>query len=197
MILRDVPFLWGRATQDKEWKEACAEVQSLVDRYIDRALSEKVEIQEKSSPWHASNMFDTTISNQERPFPVLYELIEETQDRRFIRNQLISLFFLARDVNAIAISDLFFHLAQNPQVRTKLRAEILHHDQDLAFESLKSMKYLQAVLNESKRAQRPYPPSYFRNSYITSSQVCASSHPHLSASAHAQMTASSLAAAVP
>lgn len=149
MILRAVPFLFGRVTQDKEWKEACAEVHSLVDGYIDRALSEHAGSQKNDVPQQLSDASSSPLPDRERPFSMLYELVKEIQEKQFIRDQLISLFFPARDANAIAISDLFFQLARNPHVWAKLRVEILRNDEPLTFESLKSMKYLQAVISES------------------------------------------------
>ncbi len=161
MSLRGLPFLWGRATRDREWKEACAEVHAVVDRYIERAFSKQLG---NKAQQHGSDRADDTLpADHERPFSFLNELSKETQDRQFIRDQIISVFFPARDTTAIAISDLFFQLARNPLVRTKLRAEVLVHDEPVTFESLKSMKYLQAVLNESKQDNQTRSPLYLFN----------------------------------
>lgn len=149
MSLRGLPFLWGRATRDREWKEACAEVHAVVDRYIDRALSR--QLNGKPLQHSSDRVGDTLLVDHERPFTFVDELCKETQDRQFIRDQIISVFFPARDATAIAMSDLFFQLARNPLVWTKLRAEVLVKDEPVTFESLKSMKYLQAVLNEGKQ----------------------------------------------
>ena len=138
MALRSVPWLFGRATQDREWRAACAEVHALVDRCIDRALDEEAKL--------AANEGKAL----ERPFSMLHELVKETKDRSFIRDQIISIFFPARDATAIAISDLFFLLARHPAVWKKLRMEVLKNARTLTFENLKSMRYLQIVLRESK-----------------------------------------------
>lgn len=160
MSLRGLSFLWGRATRDREWKEACAETHGVVDKYIERALAEKADSEAKSSPSKdTSETVDSDGSipgDQKRPISFLHELVKETSDRQFIRDQIISLFFPARDASAIAISDLFFQLARNPGVWTKLRSEVLNHEEPLTFESLKTMKYLQAVLNESKPSTYSY-----------------------------------------
>ena len=158
MSLRGLSFLWGRATRDREWKEACAETQAVVDRYIEHALSEKADSEAKSLPQDSSDTIDADSSipaDQKRPVSFLHELVKETNDRQFIRDQIISLFFPARDASAIAISDLFFQLARNPRVWTELRSEVLSHDEPITFESLKSLKYLQAVLTESKQSTYP------------------------------------------
>lgn len=156
MSLRGLPFLWGRATRDREWKEACAATHAVIDKYIERALSEKVNSEAKFSPQRNSDTTDNAIPvDQRRLVSFLHELVKETKDRQFIRDQIISLFFPARDAIAIAISDLFFQLARTPRVWTKLRAEVLSHNGPMTFENLKSMKYLQAVLNESKQSTHP------------------------------------------
>ena len=157
MLLRGLASVWGHAT--REWKDACAEVHAVVDKYIDRALSEQADNEAKSSPQQSSGTASDIIpADRDRPVSFLHELVKETKDRRFIRDQIISLFFPARDAQAIAISDLFFQLARNPRVWTKLRTEVLTHDGPNTFESLKKMKYLQAVLNESKQSTQTKSP---------------------------------------
>ncbi len=152
MSLRGLPFLWGNAKRDRDWKAACAEVHAVVDDYIERAILEQTRSQDKSKPEKSYDAADdASPGDQSRPISFLHELVKETIDRQFIRDQIISLFLSARVATAIAISDLFFLLARNPQVWTKLRTEVLSHDEEITFESLKSMRYLQAVLNESKQ----------------------------------------------
>ena len=156
MSLRGLPFLCGGTTRDREWKEACAATHAVIDKYIERALSEKIDSEAKLSPQRSSDMTDNAIPvDQKRIVSFLHELVKETKDHQFIRDQIISLFFPARDAIAIAISDLFFQLARNPRVWTELRAEVLSHNGPMTFENLKSMKYLQAVLNESKQSTLP------------------------------------------
>ena len=151
MSLRGLPFLSGNAKRHREWKAACVEVHTSVDGYIECALSEHIRSQKRSRiPQSIDAVEDAAAVEEERPISFLHELVKETQDRQFIRDQIISVFFPARDATAIAISDCFFLLARHPQVWTRLRVEVLGHHELTTFESLKSMKYLQAVLNESK-----------------------------------------------
>lgn len=85
---------------------------------------------------------------------MLHELVKDTQDRRFLRDQLLNVFLPARDSSAIGLSDLFFNLARHPEVWRKLRSEVLKINQPLTFDLLKSMKHLQCVLKESKFTSR-------------------------------------------
>ena len=157
MALAGIPFLYGRATQHAEWKQATAQVHSFVDKYIDRALTEqamekataRMEGAEKPGIGGSSSI---NMKLKSLPFSVLSELVNETTDRKFLRDQLISLFFPSRDATGIGLSGLFFNLARHPHVWTTVREEVMASsgpDGPLTFEKLKSMKYLQSVLNES------------------------------------------------
>ena len=122
---------------DKEWKKAVAEVHARIDKYVDAALQRRRE----------GGSSQITSSS----YVFADQLVYETQDRLFLRDQLLNVFFPARDSAAIGASCVFFMLARNPDAWQKLRGEVLKIDQPITFEVLKSMKYLSWVLNESKR----------------------------------------------
>jgi cytochrome P450 len=125
--------------RDKEWEKAKADTTAVVDRYIDRALERRKGVGdvEKSTPAKGAG------------FVFLDELVKLTQDRQFLRSQMLNIFFPAKDSSAIGLSCVFFMLARHPDVWDKLRAEVLGvEDKPLTYELLKSMPYLKAVLNE-------------------------------------------------
>lgn len=122
---------------DRNWRKACDEVHAFIDRNIDRAIQ---NVSKRS----------TDSSNQN--YILLDELLRETQDCQYLRAQLLNIFVPARDATAIAISNVFFLIARRPAVWNRLRAEIPNRDAALTFETLKSMKYVRCVLNESKLA---------------------------------------------
>ena len=136
IFFRGALFLFGR---DRKWEQAYGRVHAFVDKYIDRAVTQRNDDLEKS------------LDTSSRPFSMVGELVKESQNRLFLRDHLLSIFFPARDTTSIGISDIFFHLARNPDVWKKLREEVLALDdkETLSFEVLKSMKYLQSVINES------------------------------------------------
>jgi hypothetical protein len=162
MALAGVSFLYGRATQDAEWRQAIAQVHGFVDIYVDRALTDQAKASAtanieggKGSEKGVSGTVDVML--EARTFSVVSELVKETTDRKFLRDQLISLFFPSRDATGIGLSDLFFNLARHPRVWTTVCEEMmasLGPEQPLTFENLKSLRYLQSVLNESMR--EPY-----------------------------------------
>ncbi len=166
MALAGVSFLYGRATRHAEWRQAIAQVHSFVDKHIDRALTEQAEakatakIEDDEEPGKGASSSVNKKPNS-RPFSVVSELVKETTDRKFLRDQLISLFFPSRDATGIGLSGLFFNLARHPHVWTAVREEVMASsgpEQPLTFENLKSMRYLQSVLSESMRAPRDPPP---------------------------------------
>lgn len=159
MALAGISFLYGRATQHAEWRQAIAQVHSFVDKYIDRALTEQAKAkataktEDDEQPGKGVNG-SVNMKPKSRPFSVVSELVRETTDRKFLRDQLISLFFPSRDATGIGLSGLFFNLARHPHVWTTVREEVMASsglEQPLTFEKLKSMRYLQSVLSESMR----------------------------------------------
>lgn len=130
--------------RDTEWEAAYKNIQAILDGYIIRAL-EQWNIADKET----EDCESLPEYSEQRPFSMLHELVKDTQDQRFIRDQLLNVFIPARDSSAIGVSDLFFQLARNPRVWSKLRSEALEINQPITFELLKSMKYLQCVLRES------------------------------------------------
>jgi cytochrome P450 len=81
-----------------------------------------------------------------------HSLSEFTQDRKVIRDQLVSTLLAGRDTTACALAWLFYELSYHPEIYTKLRTEVLAtiggHGKP-TYEDLKNMKYLQHCINES------------------------------------------------
>jgi hypothetical protein len=128
--------------RDNAWTEACDKIHSFFDRYIDRALAE----QKKSS----QRREHATSQKNSRSTSILHELVEGSQDRHFIRDQLISLFLPFHNASPIGIADLLFQVARAPGAWTRMREEVQSvGDVPLTFELLKSMIYIQSVSKEN------------------------------------------------
>lgn len=121
----------------REYKQACKEVHEVVEKYIDRAIGK----QKSGISKHLSEKVPRTCV-------LLDDLVAAGIDRAEIRDQVLGVFFPARDSTALAISNIFFYLARHPRAWKTLRAEVLAIDQPLTFEYLKSLKYLRYVINE-------------------------------------------------
>lgn len=137
-------FILGRlkflASSENTWLESCEKVHDIIDSFID----EEVELQ-KSTPEGLKPDTDTSYS-----YILLRELVKETDDKIFIRNQLMNVFFPARDSVGILAGNIIFMLARRPKIWNKVREETMAvGDQKLTFELLKSLKYTHAVINES------------------------------------------------
>ncbi|PQE29617.1 cytochrome P450 protein [Rutstroemia sp. NJR-2017a BBW] len=133
-------FLLGKfkflAPGGKEWREKCAEVHAIIDHYIE----EDIEAQKNES----TNPSDTPYS-----YVLLRELAKTTDDRLAIRNELMNIFFPARDSAAVLTSNAIFLLARHPDVWRRGREEVLAiGSEKLTFEKLKSLKYLHCIINE-------------------------------------------------
>lgn len=80
-----------------------------------------------------------------------------TRDPRVLRDQLVAVLLAGRDTTAGTLSFCLFELARNPEVVSKLRAEISARigvgasAKKPSYTDLKEMKYLNSVLNETLR----------------------------------------------
>jgi cytochrome P450 len=121
--------------RDKSWQKACDYIHNFVDIHVDEALARV----EKDEP---------QINGGVR---LIDEMAKETRDKITLRSLAISVFSPAHDTVAVALCNVFFHLARHPHVWERLRAEIMPTaDQLLSYNLLQTYKYLNCVLRESK-----------------------------------------------
>jgi hypothetical protein len=116
-------------------------VNKFCDIYIDQALRLSQE-----------ELASKTKSNHEYTF--LHELALFTRDRTIIRDQLVAVLLAGRDTTAATLSWTLYELGRHPEVVRKLRDEIINTvglDRTPTYDDLKSMKYLQYVVNETLR----------------------------------------------
>ncbi len=147
-IQRRVVFrpVLGFLPKDQAWHHASSEVDELFNHYIDIALADQ---KNPRGPKDASS----NSSRAEQSFVMLRELVKETQDRHFLRNQLLTVFLPMYQAAPFGLSNIIFQVARAPESWAKLRAEALGlGNTPLTFEVLNSMKYLQCVIKESQLA---------------------------------------------
>lgn len=86
-----------------------------------------------------------------KQYVFLYELAKQTRDRTELTDQLMSILLAGRDTTAGLLSLTFHVLARRPDIWTKLREHVLAlQGRKPSFEDLKSISYLNWVLNESE-----------------------------------------------
>jgi len=126
--------------RDPQWFKAIDIVHAFVDKHIDLAISLENERKDSGRDEYKPN----------HRYVLLHEMVKLTQDKLDLRSQILAVFMPSRDTTTFLVSNIFHALARNAKVWKKLREEVLAvGDQPLTFELLKSIKYLQWVINES------------------------------------------------
>lgn len=130
------------------FSEACRAIKSYVDEYITQALK---QLQEGSD-----DQKEAALSR----FAFINELYEDLNDPVLVRDQLVNILLAGRDTTACLMSWAFRLLVRYPAVLTRLRGEVvavLGDERDVTRAHIRSMPYLQCVLNETLRLYPPVP----------------------------------------
>lgn len=129
---------WYRGWTEN-WNQPFYASQEFVDRHVEAALDRKAK------GTHSTALVD--------------ELVRQTgsTDRLYLRNQMLNIFFPARDASGIAISLVMFQLARHPSVYAQVRAEVSEKGMKdgITYEALKNLRYVNAVINETLRLHGP------------------------------------------
>lgn len=132
---------------DKKWLALCARIHATLEGYIDEEIENQRQLK----------LMGQSLKATEEPSVYKYILLRELvkkypDDKVLIRNELMNVFFAARDSVGTVTASMLFLLARSPESWEKLRKEIaaIAPEQELTFEFLKSLKYVQAVIDESK-----------------------------------------------
>ena len=133
-------------TNRVQFKKDTQFVQDFADKFVHKGLELR------------KNM-DVEKASDER-YIFLHEIVKQTSDPVQIRSELLNILLAGRDTTASLLSDVWFILARRPDVWQKLRTEVDALDgEPPTYQQIKEMKYLRAVLNESKH----FFPSLIRN----------------------------------
>lgn len=129
----------------KTWNEPLQFTQHFVDRYVEFAVRDFGA--REGGP-------------ASRPPAFIDELIREvgTKEKAYLRNQILNGFMPGRDSMAIEASHIMLYLSRNPTVYAKVRAEVLAaglHRSQITYDALKSLRYVNAVVNEALRLGGP------------------------------------------
>jgi cytochrome P450 len=125
---------------NKKWKEACAVTHRFADHYVNQGLEYRDKLLATKS-----NMSESSKSNI-----LLYNMVEETQDRVFLMNQVLQGLIASQDTTSSMLGNVFFLLARHPLVWKKLHREVLSVGHTRDYNTLMGMDYLQKVLKEGK-----------------------------------------------
>ena len=134
MLLRRLRFLH----RDPKWYAACNKVTNFCDQRVEEAMKRVEQGRERRTERDRLRLVD--------------EAAKLTTDRYTLRSLILSVFSPAHDGAAVALSNVFFHLARHPRVWHKLRTEVIKDaSQPITYELLNSYTYLKNVFRESKR----------------------------------------------
>ncbi|KAF8864708.1 putative cytochrome P450 alkane hydroxylase [Acephala macrosclerotiorum] len=129
--------------RDKEFDQACKTVHSFVDNIILKAL-------ERSQPKDAEKSIDGT--GEKERYVFLTEMLKSTRDPKQLRDELLNILLAGRDTTASLLSNTFHVLARRPDIWAKLLAEVDElRGEKPDYETLRNMKYLKYLMNESLR----------------------------------------------
>lgn len=150
--------------EDKTWLESIFIVHEYVDFFIHKVIENHLTQDTKGS-----------LEEPER-YVLLHEMAKQIQDKADLRSHILTVFMPGKSTLAVLAGNLFHVLARTSDVWKKFRVEVLSLDlepSEIIFEVLKSMKYLQAVINESKY-HKPTEDNSFANrfNYSTSGIPC-------------------------
>lgn len=135
-----------RAT-DTAYFEGIKKMDHFVEPYIQEALG----VPEKEL---------NALSESGEELTFLQHIALFTRDTRLVRDQIIAVLLAGRDTTGATFSWTLYELSNYPEAWKKLRNEVLSTvgvDGKPTYETLKSMKYLRNVLNESMRLHPSIP----------------------------------------
>ncbi|KAJ5715398.1 uncharacterized protein N7483_012579 [Penicillium malachiteum] len=135
----------------KKFQEANRQVHEVVDHYVRVALQKKRDPNRKDSSRYI----------------FLDALAADTDDPKLLRDNMLNILLAGRDTTASLLSSVFYYLARNEQVWSRLRREIvgifgdsMDPHTEVTQTKLKDIPYLRYVLNETLRLQPPVPMNF-------------------------------------
>ncbi|MCJ1316155.1 hypothetical protein MMC15_001475 [Xylographa vitiligo] len=139
---------------DGQLQRSIKYINNWIDGLVEKGLNEIAAQNDDKNP--------SSSSSSSSRYVLLHELAAQTTDKVKIRSELLNTLLAGRDTTASLLSNIWFTLSQRPDIYARLREEVDTQDRDsISFETLKEMKYLRAVMNESLRLY-PLVPSNAR-----------------------------------
>ncbi|KAK3080129.1 hypothetical protein LTS18_003049 [Coniosporium uncinatum] len=115
--------------------------------FVDRFVEDAVQFREK----HGAQDLEKKGGGDE-PYVFLHHLAQSTTNRLRLRSELLNVLLAGRDTTASLLSNLFFQLAQRPDLWSKLQSSVAHLDgQPPTYDELRNLKFVKYCLNESLR----------------------------------------------
>jgi cytochrome P450 len=157
-LVKWLPFAFDVGSIEKDQKF----VHDFVDYYVDKGCAErdqqqqqqakKQQQQQQPQPSAVDEAKQKQSNSENERYIFITELIRQTPDRTRIRSELLNILLAGRDTTASLLTNLWWLLSKNPTAWAKLQTEISTlQGSHPTFETLKDLKYLRALLNETLR----------------------------------------------
>ncbi|KAL8882703.1 MAG: hypothetical protein Q9198_000336 [Flavoplaca austrocitrina] len=132
----------ARLWPDSKDRQSRHFLHNIVDRYVEQSVLTQQQSTEK----------EKEAENKRRRYIFLEHLAERTQDRKVLRDQLLSTLLGGRDTTSTLLSNLFWILARSPSIWRELQKEANSPAlQLLDMEALKKASLARQCLQESLR----------------------------------------------
>lgn len=142
------PFWRVSELYEDALKDPMAIVRGYLEPVVQRALDEHAAAKRKG------------VKLDQDDCTLLQYLVANTDDKTVLRDELVNILIAGRDTTAALLTFTIYILATHPDVFRQLRQEVLAicgPDMPPTYETVRDMKYLRAVLNESLRLFPPVP----------------------------------------
>lgn len=127
--------------QDWKFSKATVDARAYVDQFVQRVIDYRIADGQKGALQE---------SDSDKRYVFLYELSKQTTDKKMLTDQLLNILVAGRDTTASLLSITCWVLARRPDIWNRLRDEVLKLDKKIpSFEDIKSLTYLNWILNES------------------------------------------------
>jgi cytochrome P450 len=135
-------FMFGKLGwlyNPKRLRETTEYIHRFIDDYVVRAIAR-----------HEKKRKQPEEGNPKKRFVFLEALVEETQNIKVLRDQLLSILLAGRDTTACLLSWTIWTLSRRPEIYKALRASV-PKDTVPTYASIKENTYLRNVINEVLR----------------------------------------------
>lgn len=128
---------WKRfLMSDEKYRQYCKVAHQFVDAKVQSAILQCAH----------------PLAEKVQRFSIAHELAKVTDNEMLIRQEVLQMFLPTHDAIATPLSTIFFHLARQPTIWTKLQEEVSTLGSDeLTQRRLKGLRYLQAIMKEAFR----------------------------------------------
>lgn len=140
-----------------EYKDHLNLVRGFIDFYVHEALEATAKYTIKGKDAEAELDARDDDEDDDDDYVFIYELAKETRDPLVIRDQCSNILIAGRDTTASTLCFAFYYFALYPETWKKCREEVLSlfspedDDEQITYESLRKLKYLQRFIKEVLR----------------------------------------------